>query len=129
MMTRYSNQQGFSLMEVIVSMALLGIISAGIVPGFLNYFATITTNDVRTGAVNAAQVRLDALRIANPADLPSSGSDSVDINVGNYIFTVVTTYCLDASYCELNNTRHLHVDVNRNAETIYRVETIYTQLK
>jgi len=124
------SQIGFSLMEVIISMALIGIISAGAIPAFLFQFQTVTRNELRSGAINAAQERLDQVRVITPGDLPMSGSDAaVIIDAGHRTYSVITTYCLDPTYCEAANTRHVLVEVEYRDQEIYSVETVFTQLR
>jgi len=128
--TNIKTQSGFSLMEVIISMALIAIISAGAIPAFLFQFQTVTRNELRSGAINAAQEMLDQVRVENPSSLPMSGSSPVaTINAGHRSFSVIVHYCLELDYCAQSNTRHLTVDVSYRGQEIYSVETIFTQLR
>lgn len=111
-------------------MALIAIISAGAIPAFLFQFQTVTRNELRSGAINAAQEVLDQVRVQNPSSLPMSGSSPVaTIDAGHRSFSVVVHYCLELSYCAQSSTRHLTVDVSYRDQEIYSVETIFTQLR
>lgn len=123
-------QRGFTLIEVLVALALLALVSAGIVPSFLRFVRYNTQMEVKSGALQAAQLVLDNLRFSNPADLPSEGSspeEVVNINGRNYKVTV--SYCTVAAYCSSDNTRHLKAMVYLGSKKLYEVETVYTRLR
>ncbi|MCB0332101.1 MAG: type II secretion system protein [Bdellovibrionales bacterium] len=124
------DEKGFSLFEVLVATALLGLASAGVLPSFLHHFKTISENEFRTEAIAAAQVVLDQLRTVSPASLPMSGTTSPEsVNIGSHTFSVTQTYCSDASYCDATSSRFVHVSVSRQNKELYSVETIYTKLR
>ena len=124
------NEKGFSLMEVVFSLGLLGIVTAGIAPSFIHHVKLITKNETRTRALSAAQTVLDEIRVSNPQDLPTSGSSTPQtVVVGKNNFSVVTNYCIASEYCTSINTRHLHLVVSHQGESIYELETVYTKLK
>ena len=92
------SQRGFTMIEALVSLAILGIALAGIVPGFFLYTRTNALTEVRSGSVAAAQRVFEALRAQDPSDLPSSGASAAQIvPVGKNEFQVVTRYCADPS--------------------------------
>jgi len=124
------NKKGFTLLEVVFSLALFGLTISALSPAFLSYLEYISDSELRTEAVAAAQQVLDDLRFEEPPDMPLSGSDdAVDITIGDHTFEVVVTYCAEASFCVSNNTRHLSVDVTYFDREMYHVETVYTQLR
>lgn len=122
-------QRGFSLLECLVALAILGMILAGVVPAFFHYMDVNTRNELRTGAIAAAQEQMELTRGVDPQSMPSSGSAGpVFIDVGGREFEVLTTYCANAGYCG-TDTRHVVVEVSFGGNTLYRTETVYTRLR
>ena len=73
------NQKGFTLTESLLALAILGIAMVGILPTFLTYMDSNTLSEERTQAVGAAQRVMETLRHLEPKNLPSTGSDPVEI--------------------------------------------------
>ncbi len=116
-------------MEVLFSLSLMGLALVGILPAFLGHFQNMTTNEVRSSSLAAAQVVLDGLRTQDPSSLPASGSGGVEsVNVGTKTYQVEAVYCLNASLCS-GDSRHITAIVRYRGNTIYEVETIFTQLR
>jgi type II secretory pathway pseudopilin PulG len=117
------------MIEALVSLAILGIALAGIVPGFFLYTRTNALSEVRSGSVAAAQRVFEALRAEDPSDLPTSGSSAAQIiPVGKYEFQVVTRYCVITPYCGPGN-RHVVIDVSYGGRQVFSVESVLTQLR
>jgi prepilin-type N-terminal cleavage/methylation domain-containing protein len=127
-MTTPVRQEGFSLIESLVALAILAIVMGSLIPGFVYYSRTNTGMETRMEAVAAAQQVLDERRTVNPASMPSSGSTTRNVTIGNRTFTTRIRYCLQSSYCGAN-TRHITVEVEYNGSQVYRTQTVYTQLK
>ena len=72
-------QIGFSLIEVMVSVVLLSLLGAGIIPSFLKYLKLNTSMEVTSKAVSAAQVVLERFRLSDPSLMPNSGSSAPDV--------------------------------------------------
>ena len=121
-------ERGSSLVEALVSILILGVVVAGIVPSFLAYTDVNTRNEIRTGAVQAGQQAMERHRLSNPTTMPTTGATSETITVDDRDFTATTTYCADSSLCGANS-RHLSLEVTFNGETLYKTETVYTELK
>ena len=122
-------QSGFSLIEVMVAMVIFGVVSASMAPVFMNHLKFNTAMEVRSGAYAAAQQVLDDLRSQDPSSMPSSGSSAAtSVPAGDRIYSVVTSYCLQASYCASANIRHLKVEVSYKGNLVYSVETVFTKL-
>ncbi|MCP3980224.1 MAG: type II secretion system protein [bacterium] len=123
------NERGFSLLEALVAMALLGIVMAGVAPSFLVYLNINTHNEERSAAVQAATLKMEDLRRANPASMPSSGSDAMElITVGERDFEIVSSYCTRPTFCG-NDTRHVAVEVSYGDKIVFTVESVFTQLR
>lgn len=127
-MRRYQ-ERGFTLVEVLVALMIFALVSALMAPSFI-YHQTVNSNqEIRTGAMAAAQRTLDDLRTETISGLPSSGSvGPTTISVDGKNFAVTTTYCGDPSLCD-TNTRQLEVAVSFRNEVIYEVETVFTALR
>jgi type II secretion system protein I len=122
---------GFTLVEALVSLVVLGIVAVAVMPAVVAQVDANTRNEIRTIAVGLVQERLEALRLGDPAALPTSGpGDMQAVDVGPRRFQVRTYYCRDASYCPPASptSRHLTVEIWFRGERVYDVETVYTQL-
>jgi prepilin-type N-terminal cleavage/methylation domain-containing protein len=120
---------GFTLVEVLIAMAILSIAVTGIAPIFMTHLQINTTSGVRSGAVAAAQQKLDALRLVDPATMPLTGSSAPeDVTVGGRTYQVTTTYCAMGSFCNAES-RYIQVEVSYREKTRYTVDTVFTQLR
>jgi len=123
------NRQGFTLIEVMASMTILLIVSAGVAPAFTNFMRFNTSSQLKTEAMAAASRKLDELRLQNPQDMPTSGSTNDLFTVGNRDFDVETTFCERDTFCSTNNSRHLKVVISYDSKEVFEVETVYTMLR
>ena len=113
-----------------VAMLIFGVVMSTMPTVFVAHLRYNQRAELKTASMHAAQRVLDAYRVQNPADLPSSGSVSEsDIVVGSYTFEPTTTFCEQASYCLTNNNRHIKVEIEYDGETMYTVETVFTKLR
>ncbi|WKZ56251.1 MAG: type II secretion system protein [Bdellovibrionota bacterium] len=126
---RRSACSGFTLIEVLVSMGLIAVVGASIFQGFVGQVRMNTLSQERARAAAAAQVVLDAYRLEDPAEMPESGEENVEVDVGGHSFTVTTSFCAEPSFCTSNRIRHLRVEVTRNDEILFRADTVYAQLR
>ena len=125
--TNHHSTQGFSLVEAIVAILILGVALAAIVPGFIFQAETTRNNELRTGGVAAAQQELDRLRRLDFATWEDSGtSNTVDSGLREYQVTIV--YCEDGLDLCQTSVRHVRADVSYNGEEIHSVETVFTTL-
>ena len=53
---------GLTIIEVLIAVAILGILLGGLIPSFVSNMRINTDSEVRSQAVQAAQTMLDALR-------------------------------------------------------------------
>ena len=121
--------RGFSLLEVLLALGLLGVVLVVVIPAFFAFLEANSQNEVRSGAMATAQQVMEALREEDPAALPSSGASPIQlVNVGGREYDAVTRYCVEAAYCD-STTRHLLVEVSFGGNVIYTVESIFTQLQ
>jgi prepilin-type N-terminal cleavage/methylation domain-containing protein len=123
------NGKGFTLLEVLVAMGLLGMLLAGVVPVFFSLMAVNTRNEERSGAVAAAQQVLEELRQQDPGTLPDSGSTGPHVvPVDRRAFEVTNWYCLASEYCD-DNSRHVLIEVRYGGRTFFSAESVLTQLR
>lgn len=123
------SERGFTLLEALVALAILGITLAAMVPSFQTFLDANSFTEERSNGVAAAQEIMEALREADPASLPSSGSSPVQaVVVGQHEYEVVVHYCVEAQYCNAA-TRHLLLEVSFAGDTIYTVESVFTRLR
>lgn len=122
------NEKGFSLVESLVALAILGITLAALVPAFQAFLDANSVSEERSNALAAGQQAMEMMRHKDPSSLPSSGSSAAQIiTVGAHEFEVIAHYCVKPSYCG-TDTRHVVMDVGFAGKDIYEIETVFTRL-
>ncbi|MDD2941415.1 MAG: type II secretion system protein [bacterium] len=123
-------EKGFTLLEVLSAICLLGLLMAVMAPAFVSQMRFNTESQYRTEAIAAAQQVLDGYRRQDPVTLPANGTLApVEIEMGARRYLVTTTFCAEAAYCPTNNTRQITVQVTRGGRQYYEVSTVYTRLR
>jgi len=123
-----NRQAGFTLLESLVAVAILGIVLSAILPTFLTYLDANTMSEERTGALAAAQETMEQLRQLDPATLPNTGSSPLQVvSVGQRDFEVMTHFCTANQFCG-DDRRHLLIEVSYGGRTVYSVESVFTTL-
>jgi len=123
------SQKGFSLVESLCALAILGIALIGVVPTSFVLVNVDTLSEQRSNAVAAAQQVLEELRQASPSSLPSSGSSAIQrVSVGQHDYEVTAHYCTNPSFCSAD-MRHIVLEVSFGGRNVYIVETVYTRLQ
>jgi prepilin-type N-terminal cleavage/methylation domain-containing protein len=122
------NSRGFTLLEALIAMAILGIVLAGLVPSFQSFMNANSLSEERSNAVAAAQQIMEGLRQVDPSTLPSSGTSAVQaVTIGSHEYEVVANYCVESSYCS-SAARQIVLEVNFAGKTVYTVESVYARL-
>ena len=124
-----TREQAFTLLEVMVSMVIFLVVSATMANGLISHLKTNTATEVRTGALNAAQLQLDEHRLSDPFAMPTSGFTTAVKTVGGRDYSIETYYCQVASFCISPSTRHLRLKVNYANKQVFQTETVYTRLR
>jgi prepilin-type N-terminal cleavage/methylation domain-containing protein len=119
---------GFTLVEVLVAMALFSIVSAIMAPSFLYQLQTNTNAELKNGAIAVTQQILDSVRAKEVSSLPTSGVSTQSISAGERNYSAKTSYCLNPSWCD-NSSRHLSVDIYYRNKKVYGTETVFSQLR
>lgn len=123
------SERGFTLVEVLIALAITGVVLLFLLPTFFTYMDANTRNEVRTGGIAAAQQVVETVRRMDPETLPNTGNSGIQVvQVGDRNFEAITRYCATPSYCT-PSSRHLTIEVSHGGELIYTVETVYTQLR
>ena len=129
MKKKIEQNAAFTLIEVMVAMAIFAIASALMAPAFVMHLKINTASEEKNGAIAAAEQVLDDLRFQDPASLPTSGqSVEQQITAGERIYQAVIYYCQRQAYCS-SRSRHLKTQISRNGHVIYATETVYTRLR
>ncbi len=126
MTSRVRSEEGFGLIEAVVSLVILGVMMASLLPALANNMQINTTSDLRTGAVAVAQEVLDELR-ANEEDWPESGFED-DVDTGRGIYTYELEH---EQFCDgdcFDGARLVSIEVAHNGRLLYEVETVFTAL-
>lgn len=121
--------RGLTIVEAMFALALLGIAATALMSAIMVQVETNNQNEIRASAVTAAEQVLESLRLIDPSAMPKTGSGAPTlVEVGGLEFETVTRYCTEPAICTVG-TRHLIVEVHFEGETLYDVETVYTQLR
>lgn len=113
-----------------MSIVILGIVSIGMAEAFITNLKSNTASEVRSQAAQVAQRVLDDLRTEDPTSLPTTGTTGpVEIVMGPRTYDVYTTYCAQSSFCSSVTTRHLRLNIRYHNREVYRVDTVFTQLR
>ena len=124
-----AEQQGFTLLEVLVSMLIFLVVSATMATSFVSHLKRNTYTELRTLAMGAAQQVLDETRLIDPGTMPTSGSVNSSVNVSGKTFNVVTSYCTNSTYCISASNRHIRIQINYAGDQIFETETVFTRLR
>lgn len=126
-MTTIRDDRGFGLAEAIVSLVILGIMLAAMIPAFVGNIAFNTTSEARTGAVAVAQETLDNLRAVGE-EWPASGAVVVDTtSLGIYQARITHGQLCDDDQC-YDGARRVSVRVTQDGQQLFQVETVFTTL-
>ena len=119
---------GLSIIEAVMAIAILAIALASIVPAMTSYTSINSKQEVRTGAAIAAQQALDNLRQKKFDAWPESGSTQ-EIGADTNTYEVKMSYCAKGtSDCHTTDTaRHVRLEVGHNDKLVYEVQTVYTR--
>jgi len=125
---RSASRSGFSLIEAIIAIVIVGIVLAAVVPAFIGNLRINTDNEARTGAVAAAQTVLDQFRVRPKSDWPTSGS-AVNVDSHGRTYAVLVAY---APFCQggicFTGAELIDVEVSYGGRTRYTVSTVFTAL-
>jgi len=123
------SQRGFSLLELLIAVAIVGTVVMGVVPAFMACKDANQRNAIRSGAAAVAQRAMEAQRRVDPSTLPTSGSSAIEVvREGDRDYEVITRYCVASAWCDFE-TRHLMVEVSFGPQTVLTVETVFTKLR
>jgi prepilin-type N-terminal cleavage/methylation domain-containing protein len=132
------SDQGFTLVEAMVSLIIFGVVLAGVLPVFVTFTLGTIQNNAETGAIAISQQILDELRqtrvttLPNASDPPAAKTQTRTIQYEQTSNTYQATinYCQRSEFCN-EDSRHISVAVRlaSSPETLYEVETIYTEFQ
>lgn len=123
-----SSQRGFTMIEVLVALALFAIVSAVMTASFLGQMSFTLRAEERQGAIAAVTQALDQLRLSDPSTLPTSGSATQTVSAGEREYQVVTIYCQNSSLCG-SSSRHIVVSATYRNQKIYEAQTVFARLR
>ncbi|WP_407543049.1 prepilin-type N-terminal cleavage/methylation domain-containing protein (plasmid) [Deinococcus radiomollis] len=123
-----SRDAGVTLIEVLISIIIVGIITIAVLSTMSSAFKLNNDAELSTQAAFLAQDKLDALRLLDPATLPTSGQDNSTVTSNNRSYSVTVRYCVTSSYC-LNKSRDVTIEISANNKLLFTGETVFTQVK
>lgn len=124
---RVTRQRGLTIVEGLVAIAILAIAMAAVIPAFTNNARINSQQEHRSGAVAAAQVVLDNLRVRSWASWPTSQT----VDAGSHTYDVAITVCSQGSTDCFTTTdaRHVRLEVSNGGTTYYTVATVFTRFE
>ena len=123
------SRQGFTLIEALVALAVLGIVAGSIVPSITGLLGTNNNERTRRDAVAVARSVVRELHAGGIANLPLAGSEQRQINLNGRSYTVRVDYCLKSTFCVAATTRHLNLEVNHAGRSRYTAETVISTIQ
>lgn len=130
-------QDGFTLVETMVSLIILLAALGGILPVFVTYRLGAINNQLETGAIAVSQGVLDEIRQTEWRFLPAGNAEVITNDEVTYLgkdYDYRTTYCPDGALpanvfqCD-GNAKFIRVEVFFNDQEIYEAETIYSRFE
>ncbi len=123
------NNKGLTLVEAMTALVMITLVIVTLMPVLINFQSINRKSELRSGAVDAAEVLLERYRTLEiGGSLPTSPQTNIEtVSVGGRNYETTTLFCQTASYCD-SETTHIKVEVNYLNEKLYDVETIYTNL-
>jgi len=129
MISNQDSQSGFTMLEILISMVLFGIVSTAMAQAYIGQMRANSRSETRSQALQAATRVLDYTRTLDPASLPSSGSSSPQtVQVNDKSFIVTLYYCRLAALCSATS-RNVAAEVYYRNNKVYEVSTVFAQLR
>lgn len=123
-------EQGFSILEVLVSVGIFSVFALAVAQTFVYQMKTNSGSEIRSQAVQAAQLVFDRMRTEDASAMPTTGSSAPEtVTVDGRPFVVTVSYCKIAAYCTTTTIRHLRAEVSYLNKKRYEVDTVYAQLR
>ena len=122
-------QNGFTIIEALMAIAILGIIVAGIVPAYSHYSQLNTISELKSSAAAVAQEQMERMRRQDFSMWEGSGHSSM-ISMGGREFEMVVTHSPYGSdeNSHVSGARRIHTAIFSGNRLVYEVTTIYTQI-
>ena len=120
--------KGFSIIEVIIAMAILAVVLTGVVGAFISNLQTNGRTELRGVAVSVAQEELETLRRQDPRTFPVADINKTVTTADGRSFQVRTRFCVNSSRC-VGSAKQVVVEVSQQSRSIYTVETVFTNLR
>jgi prepilin-type N-terminal cleavage/methylation domain-containing protein len=126
--TLQRQRSGMTLVESLVSAAILLIVMASVMPAFISNLQINTDSEVRADAVVASRFVLERYRAANTRDIPNTGSEESTVTIRERDYTVTSYFCERNEFCT-DESRHIRLEVAHGGEIEYETETVYTRIR
>lgn len=119
---------GFTMVETLVSMAILTIAIMPLLKLGISYRIMVTDMKLKSEAMTAAQRVAEGYRQGVITTLPSSGTQTQTISLGNRSYVVNTDICTATTYCT-TATRDFIFRVSLNGKERYRMQAIFSEIQ
>lgn len=144
-MNKHVRNSGFSILEMLVALVILGIALVSILPVFVNYANVNRRTEIRAEAVSVAEGVMDGLRQRNfsqwNAFKTTVERDGVKVATGEAneatddgrTYAVAIDWCdpnLDLTLCDSSGQQqHVRVAVSFSGQQQYSVTTVFTNIQ
>ncbi len=118
-------QEGLTLIETMMALAILLIILSGILPGFITYARLNTDSELRSDSVAIAQQVMEELRHSEFSQWPESEESWSPISMGgrDFVVNIHSDWAPDTV-----GAKEVRVRISYENRVLYEVKTIFTQL-
>lgn len=144
-MSKRMKNSGFSILEMLVALVILGIALVSILPVFINYASVNRRTEIRAEAVSVAEGVMDGLRQRNfgqwNAFKTTTERDGVKVATGeaNDATDDGRTYAVAIDWCDSDlgltlcdnsgQQQHVRVAVSFGGQQQYSVTTVFTNIQ
>ena len=143
-MNSRNRNAGFSIIEMLVALVILGVALTSILPVFINYANVNRRTEIRAEAVSAAERVMDELRQRDFGDWDAvreelddgikvaTGDPNTASDDGRTYVPAITWCTADLPLCSNNGgaignqQRHVRVAISLDGEEQYSVTTVFT---
>lgn len=121
-------RRGLTMVEALIAILILAVAMASLIPVFTRNARINTQMELRSGAVSAAQLVLDDLRISQRSDWNGTWPTSKSVSAGSRTYDVGIDVCTTGADCLTTlDAKHIRLEVSNGGTTYYEVETVFTR--
>jgi prepilin-type N-terminal cleavage/methylation domain-containing protein len=130
-MTQYNKNSrnknsGFSLIEVMVALTVLGVVFSLLIPMFISFSSINRRSEQRTVANNVARQTLELLRNSPILTMQSSGSVIKNQTSDGHSLVITTSFCPTGTTQCNTTSKAIKVEVKENDQVLTTINTVFS---